>query len=471
MSACWRTTPSRRRTSSPVPPRRPGPGAALRPELRGEPPPHARPHRLRGLVVSEVRPDVLGLVDELARLDHVIVRDELRGLAGGPVDDDPERRRRAGRLVHHPPHRRHDRPAQGRRLHPPLVARPRAGTGSTTSRRSQAGDPCLHVGPISHGSGYLFTPTWLSGGANVLLDRFDPEETLEVMERERVAYMFLVPTMLSALARHPRGGPGLVGAEGDPDRRGTHLRRDRLLARDVFGMVLYQGYGQTEALPVTMMGPRVVLRGARAPNHCVRPGGRCPSPTSRSSTRRNPRALPIGEEGEIAIRCDGQMSASGRTRRPRGTDDQDGWVLTGDIGRLDDNGYLYVLDRKDDMIISGGFNIWPAELENVILDHPGGGRGGGLRRPRRALGGDAARGVRVVATARSPRTRSSSCAASGSVRTRSRPGGVPDGTAAQDPGRKAAAEGPPRAVLGGPGPSCRWQLSSSPRLANQTRML
>ena len=49
---------------------------------------------------------------------------------------------------------------------------------------------------------------------------------------------------------------------------------------------------------------------------------------------------------------------------------RDGWVLTGDIGRLDENGYLYVLDRKDDMIISGGFNIWPAELENVLTDHP-----------------------------------------------------------------------------------------------------
>ena len=81
--------------------------------------------------------------------------------------------------------------------------------------------------------------------------------------------------------------------------------------------------------------------------------------------------LPIGEEGEIAISCDGQML--GFWQNDEATSERltsDGFVLTGDIGRLDDNGYLYVLDRKDDMIISGGFNIWPAELENVIQNHP-----------------------------------------------------------------------------------------------------
>jgi len=81
--------------------------------------------------------------------------------------------------------------------------------------------------------------------------------------------------------------------------------------------------------------------------------------------------VPLGAEGEIAIRCDGQMIGFWENRdATKEKISMDGFVLTGDIGRLDSNGYLYVLDRKDDMIISGGFNIWPAELENVILGHP-----------------------------------------------------------------------------------------------------
>ena len=72
----------------------------------------------------------------------------------------------------------------------------------------QAGDVCLHVGPISHGSGYLYTPTWLAGGVNVLLDHFDPEETLQVLQDERVGYLFVVPAMLSALANHPKAAAG-----------------------------------------------------------------------------------------------------------------------------------------------------------------------------------------------------------------------------------------------------------------------
>lgn len=81
--------------------------------------------------------------------------------------------------------------------------------------------------------------------------------------------------------------------------------------------------------------------------------------------------LEIGAEGEIAIRCDGQMTEFWED--PEGTAQRmtaDGFVLTGDIGTIDANGFLYVLDRKDDMIITGGFNVWPAELENVISDHP-----------------------------------------------------------------------------------------------------
>ncbi len=237
----------------------------------------------------------------------------------------------------------------------------------------QAGDRCLHVGPISHGSGYLYTPTWLSGGCNVLLDHFDPADTLDVMERERIAYMFLVPAMLNALARHPSvrerdwSSLKVIQIGGAPVNDDTAR-----LAADVFGKVLYQGYGQTEALPVCMMGPEEWFSTVKGSNPLRSAGRALPFAYLQIRDPEDPmREMPIGEEGEIAIKCDGQML--GFWENDEATAERmtaDGFVLTGDIGRLDANAYLYVLDRKDDMIISGGFNIWPAELENVIQDHP-----------------------------------------------------------------------------------------------------
>jgi acyl-CoA synthetase (AMP-forming)/AMP-acid ligase II len=82
------------------------------------------------------------------------------------------------------------------------------------------------------------------------------------------------------------------------------------------------------------------------------------------------RSLPTGETGEIAIQVDGQMEKIWNEPEMTAKRLVDGWVLSGDIGYIDANGYLYLVDRKDDMIISGGFNIWPAELEIVIASHP-----------------------------------------------------------------------------------------------------
>ena len=82
------------------------------------------------------------------------------------------------------------------------------------------------------------------------------------------------------------------------------------------------------------------------------------------------KVLPCGEEGEIVAKVEGQMRGYWGDEQLTAARLVDGWVHTQDIGRLDTNGYLYVLDRADDMIVSGGFNIWPAELETVIADHP-----------------------------------------------------------------------------------------------------
>jgi len=145
-----------------------------------------------------------------------------------------------------------------------------------------------------------------------------------------------------------------------------------LLGREVFGEVLYQGYGQTEAVPVCMMGPKEWFS-VVAGSDPLRSAGRVlPFAYLEIRDQENPDiGVALGEEGEIAIRCDGQMQGFWEDKQATAErTSSDGFILTGDVGRLDENGYLYVLDRKDDMIISGGFNIWPSELENIILSHP-----------------------------------------------------------------------------------------------------
>jgi acyl-CoA synthetase (AMP-forming)/AMP-acid ligase II len=328
----------------------------------------------RALVVSTTyAPDVAGFEVELADLDHLIVRDDgYEPWLAAQSDIDPE--------IEISPDDwyiiRHTGGTTGRSKGVAYTHRSWLAAGRDwfyAFPTMQAGDPCLHVGPISHGSGYLYTPTWLSGGVNVLLDHFDPQDTLDVMESEHIAYMFMVPAMLNALARHP----------SVRDRDWSHLKviqiagapindETALLGREVFGMVLYQSYGQTEALPVCTMGPQEWFSTVEGSNPLRSAGRALPFAYLQIRDPDDPtRELPLGSEGEIAIKCDGQMLGfwdDEKATAARMT--ADGFVLTGDIGRLDENAYLYVVDRKDDMIISGGYNIWPAELENAIQNHP-----------------------------------------------------------------------------------------------------
>lgn len=233
----------------------------------------------------------------------------------------------------------------------------------------EVSDACVHAGPISHGSGYLFVPVWLAGGCNILLPKFDAALALDLLS-EHGGYFFAVPTLIGdmiAVGRQGRNFDKLkaVVVSGAPIRPQTSLA-----ARELLGDKLHQLYGQTEATPVVWMGPREwfgKVEGSE-PLHAV---GRVMPFAGVEVRDEAGRALPLGEIGEIAIKNDGQIA--GIWNDPELTRQRlvDGWILTGDIGRLDRNGYLYLVDRKDDLIISGGFNIWPAELELVISSIPG----------------------------------------------------------------------------------------------------
>jgi acyl-CoA synthetase (AMP-forming)/AMP-acid ligase II len=234
----------------------------------------------------------------------------------------------------------------------------------------ELGDKCLHVGPISHGSGYLFLPLWLAGGTNLLDRKFDAGDFVGRIQRDEIGWFFAVPTMIADIVESVGGKPQNLPTLKAVMISGAPISaRTALAGHDVFGDTMFQMYGQTEAVPVSFMGSREWFSEVPGSDP-VRAAGRV-TPFAELDIRDPDNvSLPVGEEGEIAIRCDGQMT--GIWGDPDLTDRRlrEGWVLTGDIGRLDENGYLYVVDRVDDMIVSGGFNIWPAELETVIADHP-----------------------------------------------------------------------------------------------------
>jgi acyl-CoA synthetase (AMP-forming)/AMP-acid ligase II len=235
------------------------------------------------------------------------------------------------------------------------------------------GECAIHVAPVSHGSGYLFVPTWLAGGCNILEPRFDAQRLLDLLA-EYGGYVFGVPTMLSDLVKAVdaeeamvRPMPRLKGVilGGAPVSRQTTLR-----ARELFGGKLYQMYGQTECVPGTWLTPGDWFTDVSGSDPIISCGR--PLPYTEVEIRdADNRPLPIGQTGEIALRSDGQMVCIWGDPELTTQRIVNGWVLTGDIGKFDVNGYVYLQDRKDDLIISGGYNIWPAELEQVILDIPG----------------------------------------------------------------------------------------------------
>lgn len=339
--------------------------------------PEAHRHMLdhtgcRALIVSEPYLDaVADAAEEIPSLERVIVRDDRyeKWLMSYPDDDpDPAIDAEDYFII------RHSGGTTGRPKGVAYTHRAWLASGRDWFYNFPPvvpGDTCVHLGPISHGSGYLYTPMWLSGGRNVLVGEFDADRALEVMEQERAAYVFMVPTMLNLLVRRP-GAAGrdwsalkVIQLGGAPVARETVM-----LARQVFGDVLYQGYGQTEALPICMMGPAEWFSTVPGSDPLLSAGRPLPFADLEIRDVDN-RTLGVDEEGEIAVRCEGQMAGFWEEPELTATRLVDGWVLTGDIGRVDANGFVYVLDRKDDMIISGGFNIWPAELENVILDVEG----------------------------------------------------------------------------------------------------
>ncbi len=231
----------------------------------------------------------------------------------------------------------------------------------------QAGDAALHPAPLSHGSGLYGLPHFAVGAVNVIPEsgHFDPDEIFALLDHWPNASFFAAPTMLvrllaSPAARRPRklktityGGAPMYVA-------------DSLRAIELFGPRLYQLYGQGEA-PMTITGLPQSEHEKRT--HLETCGFPRTGVEVRIFNDRD-EELPAGETGEIVTRSDAVMA--GYWKNPAATDKtlRGGWLHTGDVGSMDPEGYLTIRDRSKDMIISGGANIYPREIEEVLLQHP-----------------------------------------------------------------------------------------------------
>ena len=240
---------------------------------------------------------------------------------------------------------------------------------------ARSDDVFLHAAPMFHSADLLGTAYTLQGAAHMFLPAFSPQSVLRAMERHGVTVAFLAPTMIIMILQ-------------DPSFENFDLSRLRLVfygsspmavewirrAMEALpGADIQQGYGLTETSPIlTTLDPdqhRLALESGRTER--LKAAGRPVTGVDMRIVDGAGEEVPLGEAGEVAVR--GPNVTNRYLNRPEETAAafRGGWFHTGDIGRMDEDGFMYLLDRKKDMVITGGENVYTSEVEAVLYQHPG----------------------------------------------------------------------------------------------------
>jgi fatty-acyl-CoA synthase len=223
--------------------------------------------------------------------------------------------------------------------------------------------------PLSHAGAAFFLPVLMAGGSMIVLPRFDPGEVLRTIAEHKITATMLVPSMIYALLDHPDSRTTDLSsletlyygaAAMSPTRLAEGIER--------WGPIFAQYYGQSEA-------PMVISYMAKADHDLERPErlASCGRPSAFLRTAlldENDKPVAQGDPGEICVA--GPVVAQGYWHLPDATAEtfRDGYLRTGDVAREDEDGFWYIVDRTKDMIVTGGFNVFPREIEDVVAEHP-----------------------------------------------------------------------------------------------------
>ena len=222
--------------------------------------------------------------------------------------------------------------------------------------------------PLSHAAAAFFIPVLQNGGAFYVMQGFSPDEFFDMVERHKITTTMLVPVMLYFLLDSPRSASADMSSMETIFYGASPMNPARLREGiEKWGQVFYQFFGQSEA-PMVLANMRKAEHDLSKPERLASCGR--PTPWVHMAlldSDGNPVAK--GEPGEICVR--GPLVMKGYKDMPEQTAEAfaGGWLHTGDIGRLDDEGFLYIVDRTKDMIVTGGFNVFPREVEDVLGTH------------------------------------------------------------------------------------------------------
>ncbi|CAM3825730.1 class I adenylate-forming enzyme family protein [Tsukamurella ocularis] len=230
----------------------------------------------------------------------------------------------------------------------------------------------LAPGPITHASGMGILSCFFRGATVVVLPRFTPSDYLDALEREKVTNTFLVPAMLNLVLADPSLADRDLSALRSVTLGGAPISPARLRdAVGAFGPVVNQGYGQGETTSaITFLSSADVVRGLESDPELLLSCGRPVFDTEVRVVDDAGAPVPVGEVGEVVARGDDCVREYFHAPEATAETFRDGWVHTGDLGRFREDGFLFLVDRKKDMIVSGGYNVYCLEVETALYAHP-----------------------------------------------------------------------------------------------------